>query len=97
MKNIQVIDGADNCSYSIFAAADEDFELIFPNGQDIEFVDDLFARLGNELAGAVTARLWERPVEKREAQGIYGTLFYQLEYKKKFYPTKKEREAVNVF
>jgi hypothetical protein len=97
MKNIQVIDGAANCSYSVFAASDEDFDLIFPNGQDIEFADDLFLRLGNELAEAITGRLWDKPVEKKEVRGIHGTLFYQLEHKKKFYPTKKGAEAINVF
>lgn len=28
MKNIQVIDGAMNCAYDIFAATDEEFKLI---------------------------------------------------------------------
>jgi len=35
MKNIQVIDRADNCTYSIFGATDEEFESIFPNGTEI--------------------------------------------------------------
>jgi hypothetical protein len=39
-KNIQVIDGADNCHYPIYSIEEEYFALIFPNGQDIEFVDD---------------------------------------------------------
>ena len=36
MKNIQIIDGADNCTFSIFQATDEEFSLIFPEPlQDI--------------------------------------------------------------
>jgi hypothetical protein len=35
MKNIQVVDGADDCVYDIFAAADEEFGRIFPPGQDV--------------------------------------------------------------
>jgi hypothetical protein len=35
MKNIQV-DNAVNCAYDIFAATDEEFNLIFPDGRDIE-------------------------------------------------------------
>jgi hypothetical protein len=30
MKNIQVIDGALNCTFSIFEATDEEFALLFP-------------------------------------------------------------------
>jgi len=38
--------------------------------------------------------LWKRLVNKGEAQGIHGTLFYQLLHKKRYYPTKKESEMV---
>ncbi len=38
-KNVQVIDGAQNSTYGIFAACKDDFEKIFPeSGQDIEFI-----------------------------------------------------------
>jgi hypothetical protein len=33
MKNIMVIDGAENCVYDVFAAPDDDFALIFPEGR----------------------------------------------------------------
>jgi hypothetical protein len=93
-KNIQVVDRADNCTYSVFAASDEEFEAIFPHGTDIEFVEDLFARIGDERATQITAGLWKRPVKKAVVQGIHGTLFYQLIQKKQYYPTKKESEMV---
>jgi hypothetical protein len=32
MKNIQIINGVDDCAYDIFAAADEEFSLIFSSG-----------------------------------------------------------------
>ena len=35
MKNIQVIDGAENCVYDIFSATDEEFALIFEAGADV--------------------------------------------------------------
>jgi hypothetical protein len=94
MKNIQVIDRADNCTYSIFAATDEEFESLFPNGTDIEFVEDFVGRAGEETAGQITGELWKRPVRKDSASGIHGTLFYQLTQKKRYYPTKKESEMV---
>jgi hypothetical protein len=94
VKNIQVIDGATNCVYPVYAADDTDFDIIFPNGQDVEFAEDLFARLGDDAAQRVTERLWLRPQNKKEIEGIHGTLFYGLLVKKKYYPTKKENEAV---
>ena len=51
-------------------------------------------RLGEEAAGQITAQLWDRPVVKKEVQGIHGTLFYELTNKKRYYPTKKESEMV---
>jgi hypothetical protein len=45
LKNIQVIDGADNCHYAIYSIEEEYFNLIFPNDQDIEFVDDFLVRM----------------------------------------------------
>jgi len=43
-KNIQVIDGAINCHYPIYSIEEEYFNLIFPNGQDIEFIEDFIAQ-----------------------------------------------------
>ena len=42
MKNIQIIDWAENCSFSICLVDDDDLALIFPAPeQDVEFVEDL--------------------------------------------------------
>ncbi len=92
MKHIQVIDGALNCTYSIFAVEDAEFEMLFPNGTDIEFSDDLVNRLGEAEASKLLTMLWERPVDKKSVIGIHGTLFYELGYKKEYYPTKRNSE-----
>ena len=93
MKNIQVIDGAENCTYDIFEISEDDFKLIFPNpGQDIEFNTDLFARLSEDETIDISKRLWVKPVEKSNVQGIHGTIFYELDHKKKYYPTKRNSE-----
>lgn len=76
MKNIQIIDGALNVTFSIFQATEEEFAAIFPNGQDMELAEDLFERLGDEEASRMLAPLWNRPILKRDALGIHGTLFY---------------------
>ena len=92
MKNVQVIDGALNCAYSVYSASDDDFALIFPNGTDIAFAED-FEDCSPTVA-AVFSRLWENRIPKAEAQGIHGTLFYGLEHKREYYPTLKDEEMV---
>ena len=68
MKNIQVIDGAVNCVYDIFAATDEEFALIFPNGQDIAFIDEVYGRGADDAAlNSAFEALWTRRVVKAQA------------------------------
>lgn len=95
MKNIQVIDGAENSVYDIFAATEEEFALIFPAGQDVAFIDEVLARGPKKQLGEALGRIWERRLPKREAMGIHGLVFYGLEHKKKYYPTRRDEEAVN--
>jgi hypothetical protein len=95
MKNIQVIDGADNCVYDIFSATDEEFALLFPPGEDIAFIDEVMARGPQRELDAAFARLWQRPVRKCEANGIHGVIFFELEHKKQYYPTRRDAEAQN--
>jgi len=94
MKNIQIIDGADNCLYEIYAVTDEDFAVIFPDGTDVEFVEDFVSRVGEERAAEISDAMWARRVEKKQVSGIHGTLFYELKRKSAYYPTKKEAEAI---
>jgi hypothetical protein len=90
MKNIQVIDGAVNCAYDIYGATTEDFDLIFPTpGQDIQFIEDL---TGNEAINRALIRLWNNRLDKKNVQGIHGTLFFELEAKKAFYPDRQETD-----
>ena len=95
MKNIQVIDGAENSVYDVFGATEEEFALIFPGGQDIAFIDEVMARGPKQTLDETFARIWARRIPKREVVGIHGVLFYELEHKKQYYPTRKDEEAVN--
>lgn len=95
MKNIQVIDGADNSVYDIFSATEEEFSLIFPEGQDIAFIDEVLAAGNEKELNAAFDNIWKRRVAKRDAQGIHGILFYELEHKKAYYPTRRDEEAIN--
>jgi hypothetical protein len=89
MKNIQIIDGAVNATFSVFQATEEEFVAIFPGGRDIELVEDLLERLGDEAAGSVLKLLWNRPILKRDALGIHGTLFYDNEHRRRHIPPSK--------
>lgn len=91
MKNIQVIDGARNAAYTIFAVTENEFRLIFPDdGQDIEIIEDMVERLGDDRVGEIMRPVWKREVPKPEVRGIHGTLFYGLPEKKKYYENKRE-------
>ena len=91
MKNIQVIDGASNCTFSIFQATNLEFRLIFPEpDQEIQFAEDLVKSPNRRAINSALDKIWQRPIRKREANGIHGTLFYQLQRYKQYYKTNRE-------
>ena len=91
MKNIQVIDGALNCTFSIFQATEEEFALLFPDPrQDIQYAEDLTLLSPQEDVEAALGRIWERPIRKQDALGIHGTLFSGLERYKTYYRGNRE-------
>jgi hypothetical protein len=69
--------------------------VIFPRGQDIAFIDEVFKREDKRTLEGVFARIWQRRIPKAEAMGIHGILFYQLESKKPYYATRRDEEARN--
>jgi len=95
MKYVQVIDSAINCSYDVFAVEDADFELLFPPGQDVAFIDEVLARHPPQALDPVFERLWRARVPKREAMGLHGLLFYDMDHKKPFYPQRVDELAIN--
>jgi hypothetical protein len=97
MRNIQVIDGAENTVYDIFAASDADFALIYPPGEDVAFIDEVIAKHKGRKShlNAALRRIWKRRIKKRDVLGIHGILFYELPNKKAFYPTRRDEEASN--
>jgi hypothetical protein len=94
VKNVQVIDGAENCSFSICLVDDEDFASMFPApGQDIEFIEDLVERVGEDRAGELVRRATTRRIRKRDAMGIDGTLFFGLSERRQYFPNKREDDV----
>ena len=92
MKNIQIIDGALNATFSVFQATEDEFAALFPaDGQDMEIIEDFFERCGEEEARRILEPIWERPILKRDTQGIHGTLYYNYEDRRQYLPaTKRE-------
>lgn len=95
MKNIQIIDGAQNCVYDIFSATNEEFALVFSEGKDIAFIDEIYATGDGQLLDVAFQNIWQRRVRKSEVRGIHGIIFYELEKKKIYYPTRRDEEAIN--
>ena len=91
MKNIQIIDRAVNATFSVFQATEDEFRAIFPlEGQDMELVEDFVRRYGDQ-SECILGPIWERPILKRDAQGIHGTLYYEYEERRHHLPaTKRE-------
>lgn len=97
MKNVMVIDGAENCAYSIFQIEDSFFDLLFPAvGQDVEFIDDFYDRHPNEDYEQQFSAMWQNEIKRSSAMGVHGILFYQLDEKKKFYPNKRESDMLHL-
>jgi hypothetical protein len=95
VKHIQVIDAAENSVYDVFAATGEEFALIFPEGHDVAFIEEVMARGSKEKVDEVLSCIWKRRMAKRDAMGIHGLLFYGLGHKAQYYPTRRDEEAIN--
>jgi hypothetical protein len=90
LRNIQIVDGADNATFSIFQATNEEFHEIFPGpGQDMEISEDFAKRVGETRSAQILQAIWERPILKRDAKGIDGTLYYNTERKRHYLPSSK--------
>jgi hypothetical protein len=94
-KNIQIVDGALNCVYDVFAASEQDYNLLFPEESDVAFVEDFECRPDIARITEALERLWANRIPKASASGIHGTLFYELPEKRQYYPSRRDEEAKN--
>ena len=92
MKNVQIIDGSTNCTFSVFQFSDEQFTQIFAgHGQDIAFADEIHDRLSLADAAKAFEGVWDRPVDKQKMVGLHGTIFYGFEDRRECFPaTRRE-------
>ena len=81
--------------YDIFQATDEEFSSIFPEGEDVAFIDEVYARGEKKRLDQAFHAIWTRRVPKVQAQGVHGLLFYELESKKPYYASRKDEDAKN--
>ena len=95
MKNIQIIDAGENCAYDLYSLDVELFNLIFQNNTNIAFIDQIIERFGLNKTNDIMDELWKNPIKKHIANGIHGTIFYELENKKQFYPNLRESDLDN--
>ncbi len=95
MKNIQIIDSAENCVYDIFSATEDEFYLIFPKGTDIAFINEVYEREAEDELNLAFTNIWKRRIAKKDAMGIHGVLFYENDHKMECYPTRTDEGACN--
>lgn len=96
MKYVQVIDGANNCIYPVYGCEENDFLQLFPDGREVEFIEDFVKRVGSKKAHEVGCRLWGNLADKKKIKGLHGTLFCELWYKKQYFLTPEEWERAKI-
>jgi hypothetical protein len=95
MKNIQFVTDSPAMEMPIFAVTDEEFALLFPaEGQDVEFNADVVRRLGPDRARTVFTAIAAREVPYPEVDGIHGTVFWDRERSRRYFPTRKAAEVI---
>ena len=88
-----VVDDAPNATFSVFQATEAEFDRIFPvPGQDIAFIEEVIAALGDAATSEVMGPIWERPILRRDVEGLHGLLIYEGSERMPFYPASR-REA----
>lgn len=88
MRNIQVIDGADNAMYDIFAATEDKFALIFPAGQDVAFIDEVIARTPVAALDHAFAAIGSAELRRPKQKG--STAFFSTRCLKRSSTTRQE-------
>ena len=94
MKNIQVIDGAVNSIFEIYRVPNALFDLMFPEGTDIAFIDDVENAFGMANKENLWDQVYRNRVDKKRVRGIHGTLHLTgSAVSKKYFQTRKEAEV----
>ena len=93
MKNIQIIDGARNSVFEVYEVDDLTFEKLFPNGNDIAFIEDFAAFTDDDW---IRFNIYSNRKDKKSILGIHGTFHLsQTCCDAKFFPDRKESTVIN--
>ena len=72
MKNIEIVDGALNSRFEIYAVDDATFEMLVPGGRHEIYLEDMDEAMQDD------ATFWDRvyasEIDRRQVQGIHGIL-----------------------
>ena len=72
MKNIEIVDGALNSRFEIYAVDDATFQMLFPDGQSEIYLEDLSEELQDDVA--FWDRVYSEEVDRHLVRGIHGIL-----------------------
>ena len=72
MKHIEIVDGALNSRFELYAVTDQVFDLLFPAEKDEIYLEDLSKELQEDAA--FWDQVYAREVNRHTVQGIHGIL-----------------------
>jgi hypothetical protein len=97
LKNVQVIDGAVNSTFDIYAVPDEVFTFIFPEAHNVAFLKDTERRLSEYQIDEVQfwQQFYKNRVFKPQVRGIHGTLHLTGSLvQERYFPTRREEDVI---
>ena len=72
MKHIEIVDGALNSRFELYAVTEQVFDLLFPTEKDEIYFEDLSKELQENAA--FWDQVYAQEVNRRTVQGIHGIL-----------------------
>lgn len=72
MKNIEIVDGALNSRFEIYAVTDEIFARLFPVGTDEIYLEDLDEHVQEDAT--FWNQVYAQALDRQSVQGIHGIL-----------------------
>lgn len=72
MKNIEIVDGALNSRFEIYAVEDEIYDRLYPGEKDEIYLEDLSEEIQNDVA--LWDQVYAREMDRRLVRGIHGIL-----------------------
>jgi len=97
LKNVQVIDGAVNSTFDIYAVHKDVFIFMFPERNNVVFLADIEQKLSEHKIDKVQfwQQFYRNRIPKPQVHGIHGTLHLTgSSVEERFFPTRREEDVV---